>query len=211
MTDGLDGLRSALRATRPRVPAQARERALGAAMAAFDRHHQGTTGGGDGLDGLRSALRATRPRVPAQARERALEGGRASFARHHQGIRNRECQKETVPKRGTSWIRRIAVAWSAPVPAFAGVAVVAVLVGVIVRQHVIEPDAGWDDPGPSLLEPRGPDFKEQFDPAADPETVTTDAEPVAAAETLVEVIEAETVIATSEEVVKVTRPDAGAD
>ena len=45
MTDDLARLESALRATSPRPPATARDRAISAAMAAFDRHYQGTRDG----------------------------------------------------------------------------------------------------------------------------------------------------------------------
>ena len=45
MTDDLARLESALRATPPRPPAAARERAILAAKEAFDRRHQGTRGG----------------------------------------------------------------------------------------------------------------------------------------------------------------------
>ena len=41
MTDDLAGLRSALRESSPRAPAEVREQAASAAMAAFDRHYQG--------------------------------------------------------------------------------------------------------------------------------------------------------------------------
>ena len=44
MTDELGRLESALRATSPQPPAPARERATAAAMAAFDRRHQGISG-----------------------------------------------------------------------------------------------------------------------------------------------------------------------
>ena len=44
MTDDLARLESALRATSPRAPEAARERAISEAMAAFDRHHQGMGG-----------------------------------------------------------------------------------------------------------------------------------------------------------------------
>ena len=44
MTDELGSLDSALRATSPRPPEPARERAVAAAMEAFDVHHQGITG-----------------------------------------------------------------------------------------------------------------------------------------------------------------------
>ena len=42
MSGELSRLDSALHATSPRAPVPARERALARAMAAFDRHHQGT-------------------------------------------------------------------------------------------------------------------------------------------------------------------------
>ncbi len=42
MSDELDRLESVLRETSPRAPAVAREQAIHEAMAAFDRHHQGT-------------------------------------------------------------------------------------------------------------------------------------------------------------------------
>ena len=45
MSDGMGRLKSALGATAPRAPAPARERAMAAAMAAFDRHHQGSSDG----------------------------------------------------------------------------------------------------------------------------------------------------------------------
>ena len=45
MTDELARLESALRATSPRAPAAARERAISEAMAAFDRHRQGSDAG----------------------------------------------------------------------------------------------------------------------------------------------------------------------
>ena len=45
MTDELERLESALRATSPRPPAPARERTITAAMEAFDRRHQGIPGG----------------------------------------------------------------------------------------------------------------------------------------------------------------------
>ena len=45
MTDELGRLESALRATSPRPPAPARERAMAAAMAEFDRRRQGMSGG----------------------------------------------------------------------------------------------------------------------------------------------------------------------
>jgi len=44
VTDELGRLQSALRATSPRPPEPARERAVAAAMEAFDRHHQGIPG-----------------------------------------------------------------------------------------------------------------------------------------------------------------------
>ena len=43
MSDEIGRLKSALGATAPRPPAPARERAMAAAMAAFDRHHQGSS------------------------------------------------------------------------------------------------------------------------------------------------------------------------
>ena len=43
MSDEMGRLKSALGATAPRPPAPARERAMAAAMAAFDRHHQGSS------------------------------------------------------------------------------------------------------------------------------------------------------------------------
>ncbi|MCY4450921.1 MAG: von Willebrand factor type A domain-containing protein [Immundisolibacterales bacterium] len=45
MSDGMGRLKSALGVTAPRAPAPARERAMAAAMAAFDRHHQGSSDG----------------------------------------------------------------------------------------------------------------------------------------------------------------------
>ena len=44
MNDELARLESALCATSPRPPAAARERAISEALAAFDRHHQGSNG-----------------------------------------------------------------------------------------------------------------------------------------------------------------------
>ena len=44
MSDDLAKLESALRATSPKAPATVRERAISEAMAAFDRHHQGSSG-----------------------------------------------------------------------------------------------------------------------------------------------------------------------
>ena len=44
MSDELERLASALRATSPKAPAAARARALSEAMAAFDRHHQAMSG-----------------------------------------------------------------------------------------------------------------------------------------------------------------------
>ena len=44
MSDELERLESALRASAPKAPAAARARAMSEAMAAFDRHHQGMSG-----------------------------------------------------------------------------------------------------------------------------------------------------------------------
>ena len=93
----------------------------------------------DDLARLESALRATSPRAPAGARERAISEATAAFDRHHQGTSDEARQKGQVPKRGTSWIRRLVMPTSRPSLAFAGGAAVLVVAGVVSHQVLMTP------------------------------------------------------------------------
>ena len=85
----------------------------------------------DELGRLESALRATAPQPPEPARERAVAAAMEAFDRHHQGIPGGARRKGQVPKRGTSWMRRLAMPTSRPSLAFAGVAGFALLAGLV--------------------------------------------------------------------------------
>ena len=85
----------------------------------------------DELGRLDSALRATSPRPPEPARERAVAAAMEAFDRHHQGIPGGARRKGQVPKRGTSWMRRLAMPTSRPSLAIAGVAGLALLAGLV--------------------------------------------------------------------------------
>ena len=85
----------------------------------------------DELGRLESALRATSPQPPEPARERAVAAAMEAFDRHHQGIPGGARRKGQVPKRGTSWMRRLAMPTSRPSLAIAGVAGFALLAGLV--------------------------------------------------------------------------------
>lgn len=93
----------------------------------------------DDLAKLKSALRATSPRAPAASRERAISQAMAAFDRHRRGTEGEERHKGRVPKRGTSWIRRLAMPMSRPSLAFAGSAAVLVVAGIVSHQVLLTP------------------------------------------------------------------------
>ena len=93
----------------------------------------------DELSRLQSALRATSPRAPDSARERAISEAMTAFDRHHQGTGDETRHRGQVPKRGTSWIRRLAMALSRPSLAFAGSAAVLVVAGIVSHQVLMTP------------------------------------------------------------------------
>ena len=98
----------------------------------------------DELGRLESALRATSPQPPAPARERAVAAAMVTFDRRHQGISGETRHMGEVPKRGTPWIRRLAMPISRPYLAFAGVASLAVLAGVVVHLTSVAPSLSPD-------------------------------------------------------------------
>ena len=98
----------------------------------------------DELGRLDSALRATSPQPPAPARERAVAAAMAAFDRRHQGISGETRHMGEVPKRGTPWIRRLVMPMSRPYLAFAGVASLAVLAGVVVHLTSVAPSLSPD-------------------------------------------------------------------
>ena len=93
----------------------------------------------DELERLDSALRATSPRPPERARERAAAAAMEAFDRRHQGIPGGARRNGQVPKRGTSWMRRLAMPISRPSLAIAGVAGFALLAGLVVHLTSIAP------------------------------------------------------------------------
>ena len=93
----------------------------------------------DELGRLESALRATSPRPPEPARERAVAAAMEAFDRRHQGIPGGARRKGQVPKRGTLWMRRLAMPISRPSLAIAGVAGFALLAGLVVHLTSIAP------------------------------------------------------------------------
>ena len=88
---------------------------------------------------LESALRATSPRAPEGARERAVTEAMAAFDRHHQGMGGGARQKGQVPKRGTSWIRRLVMPTQRSSFALAGSAAVLVVAGIVSHQVLVTP------------------------------------------------------------------------
>ena len=88
---------------------------------------------------LESALRATSPRAPEGARERAITEAMAAFDRHHQGMGDGARQKGQVPKRGTSWIRRLVMPTQRTSFALAGSAAVLVVAGIVSHQVLVTP------------------------------------------------------------------------
>ena len=114
---------------------------------------------------LESALRATSPRAPEGARERAITEAMAAFDRHHQGMGGGARQKGQVPKRGTSWIRRLVMPTQRTSFALAGSAALLVVAGIVSHQVLVT------SPPPPLESPR---------PASPDRTTTATAdEPVA--------------------------------
>ena len=97
---------------------------------------------------LESALRATSPRAPEGARERAITEAMAAFDRHHQGMGGGARQKGQVPKRGTSWIRRLVMPTQRTSFALAGSAAVLVVAGIVSHQVLVTPQP------PPLASPR---------------------------------------------------------
>ena len=93
----------------------------------------------DELGRLESALRATSPRPPARVRERAVAEAMTTFDRRHQGISRETRPMGEVPKRGTPWIRRLAMPPSRPSLALAGVAGLALLAAVVANLTSIAP------------------------------------------------------------------------
>ena len=93
------------------------------------------------LSRLESALRATSPQAPASARERAIAQAMEAFDRHHQETGEEWRHREQVPKRGTPWIRRLAMLLPRPSYALAGSAAVLALAGVVSHQVLIAPQA----------------------------------------------------------------------
>ena len=93
----------------------------------------------DDLAKLKSALGATSPQAPAAARERAISEAMAAFDRHRQGSVGEKRHKGRVPKRGTSWIRRLAMPMSRPTLAFAGSAAMLVVAGIVSHQVLLSP------------------------------------------------------------------------
>ena len=111
----------------------------------------------DELERLESALRATSPRAPRATRERAIAEGMAAFDREFQGTGDEARQKGRVPKRGTSWIRRLAMPMSRPSLAFAGGAAVVVVAGIISHQVLLTPPSPpFDRAGPASVSPETP-------------------------------------------------------
>ena len=112
----------------------------------------------DDLAKLKSALRATPPPVPAAARERAISEAMAAFDRHRQGTEDEKRQKGQVPKRGTSWIRRLAMPMSRPTLAFAGSAAMLVVAGIVSHQVLLSPQPpSWLVGDAAAPEPTGVD------------------------------------------------------
>ena len=99
----------------------------------------------DELGRLDSALRATSPQPPEPARERAISAAMEAFDRHHQGIPGGARRKGQVPKRGTSWMRRLAMPMSRPTLAIAGVAGFALLAGVVGHLTSVAPPLSRED------------------------------------------------------------------
>ena len=98
----------------------------------------------DELGRLESALRATSPRPPEPARERATAAAMEAFDRRHQGIPGGARRKGQVPKRGTSWIRRLAMPMSRPSLAIAGIAGFALLAGIVFHLTSVAPPLSGD-------------------------------------------------------------------
>ena len=101
----------------------------------------------DELERLESALRATKPRAPEATRKRAIADAMAAFDREFQGTGDEARQRGRVPKRGTSWIRRLAMPLSRPSLAFAGGAAVVALAGIVSHQMLLTPRLEPSDMG----------------------------------------------------------------
>ena len=120
---------------------------------------------------LESAFRATSPRAPEGARERAITEAMAAFDRHHQGMGDGARQKGQVPKRGTSWIRRLVMPTQRTSFALAGSAAVLVVAGIVSHQVLVTPQP------PPLESPRP---VESPRPASSDRTTTATADAPAA-------------------------------
>ena len=116
----------------------------------------------DDLARLESALRATSPRAPEAAREQAISEAMEAFDREFQGTGGEARQKGRVPKRGTSWIRRLAMPLSRPSLAFAGSAAVVVVAGIVSHQVFMAPQPPPSDVGRLAGDSAAPSMGERF-------------------------------------------------
>ena len=91
----------------------------------------------DDLDRLRAALRANSLQPPPEAKERARAAAMAAFDERRQGNRDRQRQTGRVAIDATSPLRRLAMWFSRPYPALAGVAAILVVAAIVSYQTLV--------------------------------------------------------------------------